>query len=172
MKTPAAILRVLLLLFLSGMVFAQNDTASESEEVLSLLDKLDRSAAELVALNGQIETAGELDWEALTYRRDERSFNLLLDLEFGIGYGDDLEHAERVLQDIVSSHDKVLDNPEATIKLHALADSSVNFVVRPWVRTEDYWDVHWDVTHEVKLRFDREGIYIPFPQRDMHVYQE
>ena len=95
-----------------------------------------------------------------------------VDLEFGIGYGDDIEHAERVLHDVVYSHEKVLKHPEPNIKLHTLGDSSVNFVVRPWVKTEDYWDVYWDIMREVKLRFDREGISIPFPQRDVHLHTE
>ena len=95
-----------------------------------------------------------------------------VDLVFGIGYGDDVEQAERVLNDILSSHEMVLDKPEANVRVNELGDSSVNFVVRPWVRTEDYWDVYWDITREVKLRFDREGISIPFPQRDVHLYQQ
>lgn len=95
-----------------------------------------------------------------------------VDLEFGIGYSDDVEHAERVLQDVVYSHDMVLKKPEALIKLHSLGDSSVNFIVRPWTKTENYWDVYWDLMREVKLRFDREGISIPFPQRDVHVYAQ
>ena len=95
-----------------------------------------------------------------------------VDLEFGIGYGDDIEKAEGVLADVVSSHELVLKKPETMIKLHTLGDSSVNFVVRPWVKTDDYWDVYWDITREVKLRFDREGISIPFPQRDVHLYSE
>jgi len=95
-----------------------------------------------------------------------------VDLEFGIGYGDDIEQAERVLDDILSQHELVLKKPESMIKLHTLADSSVNFVVRPWVKTDDYWDVYWDITREVKMRFDREGISIPFPQRDVHLYNE
>ena len=64
----------------------------------------------------------------------------------------------------------MLKEPEPNVKVHELGDSSVNFVVRPWVARDDYWDVHWDVTREVKLRFDREGISIPFPQRDVHFY--
>jgi small conductance mechanosensitive channel len=95
-----------------------------------------------------------------------------VDLVFGIGYGDDIEKAERVLADIVGEHEKILRKPAPVIRLHELADSSVNFVVRPWVKTEDYWDVYWDLTREVKQRFDREGITIPFPQRDMHVYHQ
>ena len=62
----------------------------------------------------------------------------------------------------------ILDNPEPMIKLHELAESSVNFVVRPWVKTDDYWDVYWDLLRTVKMRFDAEGITIPFPQREVH----
>ncbi len=58
------------------------------------------------------------------------------------------------------------------IKLHTLGDSSVNFIVRPWVKTSDYWEVYWNVTRAVKMRFDEEGISIPFPQRDVHIYEE
>jgi len=95
-----------------------------------------------------------------------------IDLEFGIGYDDDIELAERVLNEIVSAHEKVLTDPEPVIKLHTLGDSSVNFIVRPWTKTEDYWGVYWDIMREVKLRFDREGISIPFPQRDVHMYAD
>ena len=95
-----------------------------------------------------------------------------VDLEFGIGYGDDIEHTERVLHDIIDSHDLILKKPAALIKLHTLGESSVNFIVRPWAKTEDYWDVYWDLMREVKMRFDREGISIPFPQRDIHVISD
>ena len=95
-----------------------------------------------------------------------------IDLEFGIGYDDDIELAERVLIEIVSAHEKVLADPEPVVKLHTLGDSSVNFIVRPWTKTEDYWSVYWDIMREVKLRFDREGISIPFPQRDVHLYAD
>jgi small conductance mechanosensitive channel len=95
-----------------------------------------------------------------------------VDMVFGIGYADDIPHAERVLREIVESHEKVLDDPEPIVRLHTLNDSSVDFIVRPWVATEDYWDVYWDITREVKIRFDAEGISIPFPQRDVHIYQE
>ena len=95
-----------------------------------------------------------------------------VDLVFGISYGDDIELAEKVLTEIVENHEKILKDPEPRIKLHTLADSSVNFIVRPWTKTDDYWDVYWDLTREVKLRFDREGISIPFPQTDVHLYSE
>ncbi|WP_176466025.1 mechanosensitive ion channel family protein [Vibrio metoecus] len=93
-----------------------------------------------------------------------------VDMVFGIGYSDDLLKAEAVLTDIVKSHPAVLRTPEPNIKVHTLNTSSIDFIVRPWVKTEDYWDVYWDVTKEVKLRFDREGISIPFPQQDVHLH--
>ena len=95
-----------------------------------------------------------------------------VDMMFGISYSDDIPKTERVLQEILASHEKVLDEPQAMVKLHELGDSSVNFVVRPWIDKDDYWDVYWDVTRAVKMRFDEEGISIPFPQRDVHLYNE
>ena len=95
-----------------------------------------------------------------------------VDLEFGIGYDDDIEHAERVLIEVVGGHKLVLKSPEATIRVHSLGDSSVNFIVRPWAKTEDYWKVHSDLIREIKMRFDKEGISIPFPQRDIHLYTQ
>ncbi len=95
-----------------------------------------------------------------------------VDLVFGISYGDDIDKAEAVLHEIVEDHDAVLDNPKPLIKVHELGDSSVNFIVRPWVKTEDYWDTYWDLTKTVKQRFDKEGISIPFPQRDVHIYEQ
>ncbi len=91
-----------------------------------------------------------------------------VDMVFGISYQDEIPKAEKVLGEILAAHGKVLDDPEPIVKLHTLNESSVDFVVRPWAKTEDYWDVYWDVTREVKMRFDREGISIPFPQRDVH----
>ncbi len=93
-----------------------------------------------------------------------------VDLEFGISYSDDVDRAAEILQDVVVSHPKVLKDPAPVVRMNALADSSVNFVCRPWVAADDYWDVYWDVMRAVKLRFDDEGIGIPFPQRDVHVF--
>jgi small conductance mechanosensitive channel len=95
-----------------------------------------------------------------------------IDLTFGISYGDDIEKAERVLREIVDEHEAVLDDPEPMIKVHELGESSVNFIVRPWVLTSNYWDTYWDLTKAVKMRFDAEGISIPFPQRDVHVIEK
>ncbi|MCT7942476.1 mechanosensitive ion channel family protein [Shewanella holmiensis] len=95
-----------------------------------------------------------------------------VDLVFGISYSDNIEHAETILKDIVEQHPKVQATPEPIVKLHTLGESSVDFIVRPWVSPDDYWDVYWDITRAVKMRFDAEGISIPFPQRDVHIYQK
>lgn len=94
-----------------------------------------------------------------------------VDLEFGIGYQDDIPKAERILAEVAAEHELVLEEPATNVKVHSLGDSSVNLILRPWVKTEDYWTVYWDLTREVKLRFDREGVSIPFPQRDVHLYR-
>ena len=92
-----------------------------------------------------------------------------VDLTFAVRYQDDIEKVERVLREIVFADGRVLKDPAPVIKLHQLTDSSVNFVVRAWALQQHYWDVYWDITRAVKLRFDEEGIRIPFPQREVHV---
>ncbi|MFT5462345.1 MAG: small conductance mechanosensitive channel [Planctomycetota bacterium] len=95
-----------------------------------------------------------------------------VDLVFGIGYDDDLKQAKELLHTIVNEHPLILKDPEVTIAVSELADSSVNFVCRPWVKSSDYWGVLFDLTETVKLRFDAAGISIPFPQTDVHVHQD
>ena len=95
-----------------------------------------------------------------------------VDLEFGVSYGDSIEHVEAILSDIIANTPEVLPDPPPNIRVHRLGESSVDFIVRPWVATEHYWDVYWRLQREVKLRFDAEGICIPFPQRDVHHYYE
>jgi len=95
-----------------------------------------------------------------------------VDLVAGIGYGDDIAKAKQVLEGILKKDKRVLPEPEPTIGVLELGDSSVNFAVRPWVKTADYWDVYFSVTEQIKLRFDEEGLSIPFPQRDVHIYNE
>ena len=95
-----------------------------------------------------------------------------VDMTFGISYSDDIPKAESILREILSSHEKVLEDPEPVVKLHTLGESSVDFIARPWTTRDDYWDVYWDVTREVKMRFDADGVSIPFPQRDVHLYTQ
>ena len=95
-----------------------------------------------------------------------------VDLVVGIGYEDDIKKTKDVLNDIISSHEKVLLDKGITVAVSELADSSVNLVVRAWVKTPDYWDVKFALTETIKLRFDAEGISIPFPQQDVHHYNK
>ncbi|MCG6891904.1 MAG: mechanosensitive ion channel family protein [Gammaproteobacteria bacterium] len=95
-----------------------------------------------------------------------------IDLVFGIAYSDDIEKAEKVMAEVVAAHPAVLEDPPAMIRLHELGESSVNFIVRPWVNKDDYWETFWALNRAMKLRFDEEGISIPFPQRDVHLHQQ
>jgi small conductance mechanosensitive channel len=92
-----------------------------------------------------------------------------VDLTFGIGYGDDLKAAKTILQEIIDADKRVLRDPDPFVAVSELAESSVNFVVRLWVKREDYWDVHFDTIEKVKLTFDAKGISIPYPQMDIHL---
>ena len=97
--------------------------------------------------------------------------NRRVDLEFGISYNDDFEEAENIIKDVVNAHELVLSDPEPVVVTHALADSSVNIVCRPWAKTSDWWTVKTDITRSVKKRFDQAGISIPYPQQDVHLHQ-
>lgn len=94
-----------------------------------------------------------------------------IDLVIGIGYDDDIKQARDVLRDIVNNDERILKDPETVIAVSELGDSSVNFVVRPWVKSEDYWAVHWDLLETIKLTFDQQGISIPYPQQDVHLHK-
>ena len=94
-----------------------------------------------------------------------------VDLVVGCGYDDDLDKVRKVLEEVVAADPRILDDPETTIAISELGDSSVNFVLRPWVLGTDYWPVYCALTEQVKKRFDQEGISIPYPQRDVHIYQ-
>ncbi len=95
-----------------------------------------------------------------------------VDMVFGVGYDADLLQVKALLQTILSEDSRILPEPEPVIAVSELADSSVNFIVRPWVKTEDYWKVLWDTTEKVKLRFDDAKISIPFPQMDVHIQKQ
>jgi small conductance mechanosensitive channel len=93
-----------------------------------------------------------------------------VDMVFSIGYTDNLDKAETVLHKMMDQHQLILDDPKPVIKVHTLGASSVDFIVRPWVNSKDYWDVYWDITRQVKEEFDMAGISIPYPQQDIHLY--
>lgn len=96
---------------------------------------------------------------------------LRVDMVFGIGYDDDLKKAKELLMQILNEDERILEDPPPQVAVSELADSSVNFVVRPWVEAKDFWGVKFDTTEKVKLVFDENGISIPFPQQDVHMHQ-
>jgi small conductance mechanosensitive channel len=137
-------------------------TAGSVEEIMIFSTKLKSpDNKQLYIPNGSIIAGTIVNYSAKEQRR--------VDLVFGCGYGDDIKKAKALLEAIVKENPLVLDEPAPTIGVLELGDSSVNFVVRPWVATSDYWDVHYQITEEVKQRFDEAGISIPFPQRDVHL---
>jgi len=118
---------------------------------------------QIVVPNGQIMNSIITNYSTNETRR--------IDMVVGVSYGDDIDKVKATLKELVESDNRILKDPECQIAVSALADSSVNFVVRPWVKTADYWAVNFDLTEAIKKRFDQENISIPFPQRDVHVYQ-
>ncbi|WP_456443003.1 mechanosensitive ion channel family protein [Caldithrix abyssi] len=94
-----------------------------------------------------------------------------VDMTFGIGYNDDLKKAKQILTEMVEKDERILKEPAPTVALAELGDSSVNFAVRVWVKQEDFWNVYYDFQENVKLTFDAQGISIPYPQHDVHLYQ-
>lgn len=113
--------------------------------------------------NGLITSDPITNYSALDMRR--------VDLVIGVGYDDDLKQAREVITRVVTSHPKVLDDPAFKMFVSELADSSVNFNVRPWCKTEDYWDVYGDLLEQLKVELDAAGLNIPYPQTDVHLHQ-
>lgn len=119
---------------------------------------------EVIVPNGAIYSGVITNFSARDTRR--------VDMVFGIGYDDDLRKAKAILAEIIEADERILKDPAPVIAVSELADSSVNFVVRPWVNSADYWAVLWETTEAVKLRFDEEGISIPYPQMDVHLHKQ
>ena len=110
---------------------------------------------EIIIPNGALSNGNIINYTSLGTRR--------VDLVFGVGYDSDIKETKNVLMNILKSHPKILDTPEPTVTVLELADSSVNFAVRPWCKTEDYWKVYFDVTEQTKIELDKAGIEIPYP---------
>ena len=117
----------------------------------------------VIVPNGKVTADSIVNYSAKEERR--------IDMVAGVSYSDDLDKVRRILEQIVSEDGRILPDPAPKIAVLELGDSSVNFVVRPWVKTADYWDVYFSIQEKIKKRFDSEGISIPFPQRDVHLYQ-
>ncbi|MDF1589736.1 MAG: mechanosensitive ion channel [Gammaproteobacteria bacterium] len=115
---------------------------------------------EIIIPNGQIYSGAITNYSARDTRR--------IDMVFGIGYDDDMRKAKQIMVDILEAHELVLSDPAPAVAVAELADSSVNFNVRPWVNSGDYWPVRSDLIEKIKLAFDDNGISIPYPQMDVH----
>lgn len=135
-------------------------------EKIAIFTSVMRSAdnRELIIPNGSIYSDVITNFSARETRR--------VDMVFGIGYDADLRQAKQLLVDIISEDARILKDPDVVIAVSELADSSVNFIVRPWVNSADYWGVLWDTTEKVKLRFDEAGVSIPYPQMDVHLHKQ
>ena len=134
-------------------------TVKEIQIFTTVLDSPDN--VRVIVPNAQVTGGNIINYTVNGTRR--------VDMVIGVSYEDDLKEAKQVIQDVLARDDRVLEDPAPTVAVSELADSSVNFVVRPWVKSADYWDVRFDVTQEVKAALEKNDITIPFPQRDIHV---
>lgn len=161
----AGVLMLIFRPFRAGDYVECAGTAGVVEEVQIFSTRLRTPDNKLVIVpNGAVYSGNVVNYSANDTRR--------LDLVFGVSYADDLDHVKRVMRAVLDAEPRLLADPAPTIGLLELADSSVNFAVRPWVRTGDYWPVYFDLMEAMKKRFDAEGITIPFPQRDVHFVRQ
>lgn len=112
--------------------------------------------------NAKLTSDNIINWTSKGIRR--------VDMTMGIGYDDDIDKARSIMEEIIAKDDRILESPATTIAVAELADSSVNFVVRPWVNVDDYWNVYFSLTEKFKKEFDAQGVSIPYPQQDVHMY--
>jgi small conductance mechanosensitive channel len=119
---------------------------------------------EVIVPNGSIYGGTITNYSAKATRR--------IDMVFGIGYDDDIRLAKEIINKVVAADERVLKETDTLIAVAELADSSVNFAVRPWVKSADYWGVKFDLTEKIKLAFDEQGISIPYPQMDLHLNKQ
>lgn len=138
--------------------------AGTVEEIQIFTTTLKTPDSKMVIIpNAKLTDDNIINWTVKGVRR--------VDMVFGIGYGDDVDKAKKVMADVLAQDCRILKDPPPQIAMLELGDSSVNFVVRPWVNVQDYWSVYFDTTENIKKSFDANGINIPFPQRDVHIYQ-
>ncbi len=144
--------------------FVEAGGAAGIVEKITVFNSIFRSGdnKEIIIPNGHIYGGTIVNYSAKPTRR--------IDLVMGIGYGDDMKKAREIMLEVINNDERVLKNPEPVVAVHELADSSVNFVVRPWVKTGDYWPTYWALTENIKDAFDKNGISIPFPQQDVHMH--
>ena len=160
----AGVLILLFRPFRVGDVIDSSGSRGKVKEIGILATTLATPDNQKVILpNGAIMNSKIINVNAFPTRR--------IDLVASVGYGDDIEQARDVLHAILAAHPQVLKDPEPVVEVLEMADSSVNLVVRPWVNTADYWAVYFDLNRSIKLELERSGLTIPFPQRDVHLFQ-
>lgn len=157
----AAVLIIVFRPFQVGDIIEAGGTTGTVKDInlfSTIIEPIDKSI--IIVPNSSIIGGNIINFSQRTQRRVEHVF--------GIGYDDDLKLAKETLIQIIKDDKRVLQDPEPFVGVGELADSSVNFIFRAWVKSEDYWDVHFDMLEKVKLTFDEKGISIPFPQMDVH----
>lgn len=160
----AGVLMLIFKPFKVGDYIEGGGTSGVIEEIQIFTTKLKTPDNKLVIVpNAKITSDNIVNYSAKDTRR--------VDMVFGVSYGDDIDKTKALINDVLANDERILKDPAPTVALVELADSSVNFVVRPWVKTSDYWAVYFDSHEAIKKRMDAEGISIPFPQRDVHLYQ-
>lgn len=157
----AGVMLILFRPFKAGDFVEVGGTSGNVESINMFSVRLNSVDNKLIIVpNSQVLGKNIINYSAKDTRR--------VDFVFGIGYEDDLRLAKQVLKDIVAQEQRALKSPESLVAVSELADSSVNFVVRIWVKSADYWGVYFDTIEKVKLTFDEKGISIPYPQMDVH----
>ncbi len=143
--------------------FVEAGGTAGSVETITIFSTVMRTGdnRKVIIPNGAIYNGNIVNYSAKDTRR--------IDMVFGIGYEDDIKKAKEIMLSILNADERVLNDPEPLVAVGELADSSVNFVVRPWVNASDYWTVKFDLTEKIKLAFDDNGISIPYPQMDVHL---
>jgi small conductance mechanosensitive channel len=160
----AGVLMIIFKPFKVGDYIEGAGTAGVVEEIQIFTTQLKTPDNKTIIIpNAKISSDNITNYSAKPIRR--------VDMVFGIGYTDDIDKAKETIADVLSKDDRILAEPATQIAVSELADSSVNFVVRPWVNSDNHWPVFFDSHEAIKKRFDEEGISIPFPQRDIHLYE-
>ena len=140
----------------------QKGTVKEVQIFNTILNSPDN--VRIIIPNAQVTGSNIMNYTVNGTRR--------VDLVIGVSYKDDLKKTQQVIRDVLVGDKRILPEPATTVAVSELGDSSVNFVVRPWVKAADYWNVYFDLTEKIKLALDKNGISIPFPQRDVHIINE
>lgn len=160
----AGILMILFKPFRAGDYIEASGVSGVVEEIkifTTLLISIDNK--EIIVPNGKLMSDNIINYTAKEIRR--------VDIVTGVSYKDDLDKVRKVLESILKSDERILAEPEPVIAVLELAESSVNLVVRPWVKTADYWGVYFFLQENIKKQFDLNGISIPFPQQDVHLFK-